>query len=80
VNFNYLDFVHTEPLELVLFQSHIHRGIGADYGTGFVYRPPLSENIVLEGGITGLTPARGLRDIYTGKTLISTFALLKFVF
>ena len=80
VNFNYLDFVHTEPLELVLFTNHIHRGIGADYGTGFVYRPPLSENIVLEGGITGLTPARGLRDIYTGKTLISTFALLKFVF
>jgi hypothetical protein len=80
VNFNYLQFVHTEPLELALFQSHIHRGIGADYGTGFIYRPPLSENIVLEGGITGLTPARGLRDIYTGQTLLSTFALVKFVF
>ena len=80
VNFNYLDFVHTEPLELVLFQNHIHRGIGGDYGTGFIYRPPLSENIVLEGGITGLTPARGLRDIYTGQTLISAFGLIKFVF
>jgi hypothetical protein len=40
----------------------------------------LSENVVLEGGITGLTPAAGLRQIYTGKTLISGFALLKFVF
>jgi hypothetical protein len=80
VNFNYLQFVHVEPLELVLFQNHIHRGIGADYGTGFVYRPPLSENIVLEGGITGLTPARGLRDIYTGQTLLSAFGLIKFVF
>jgi hypothetical protein len=80
VNFNYLQFVHTDPLQLVLFTNHIHRGIGADYGTGFVYRPPLSENIILEGGITGLTPAQGLRDIYTGKTLVSGFALIKFVF
>ena len=80
VNFNYLQFVHTEPIQLVLFQNHIHRGIGADFGTGVIYRPPLSENIILEGGITGLVPARGLRDIYTGQTLISAFALLKFVF
>lgn len=80
VNFNYLQFVHTEPLQLALFQNHIHRGIGADFGTGFIYRPPLSENIVIEGGITGLVPARGLREIYTGQTLISSFALIKFVF
>jgi hypothetical protein len=80
VNFNYLQFVHTEPLQLLLFQNHIPRGIGADYGTGVIYRPPLSENVVLEGGITGLTPAAGLRQIYTGKTLVSGFALLKFVF
>jgi len=80
VNFNYLQFVHTEPLQLVLFTNHIHRGIGADYGTGFIYRPPLSENIILEGGVTGLTPAAGLHDIYTGQTLVSAFGLIKFVF
>ena len=55
-------------------------GIGADFGTGVIYRPPLSENIILEGGITGLVPARGLRDIYTGQTLLSAFGLIKFVF
>ena len=80
VNFNYLQFVHVEPIQLALFQNHIHRGIGADYGTGVIYRPPLSENIVLEGGITGLTPSQGLRDVYTSQTLVSGFALLKFVF
>jgi hypothetical protein len=80
VNFNYLQFVHTEPLQLVLFQNHIHRGIGADFGTGIIYRPPLSENIIIETGITGLVPARGLRDIYTGQTLLSAFGLIKFVF
>jgi hypothetical protein len=80
VNFNYLQFVHTEPIQLVLFQNHIHRGIGADFGTGIIYRPPLSENIIIEGGITGLVPARGLRDIYTGQTLLSAFGLIKFVF
>ncbi len=80
VNANVLSFVHTEPLQLALFQNRIHRGIGADYGTGVIYRPPLSENIIIEAGVSALSPFQGLRDIYTGKTLVSGFALVKFVF
>ncbi len=80
VNFNYLEFVHTAPLELTLFTNHIHRGIGGDFGTGIIYRPPLSENMVFEAGVTGLVPAQGLRDVYTNKTLVSGFALLRFMF
>ena len=70
VNLNLLRFARTEPLELLLFQSNIHAGIGADSGIGFAYRPPLSENMVITGGMNALVPFQGLRDISTNRTLI----------
>jgi hypothetical protein len=79
-NVNAMRFHHTEPLELLLFQSKIKSSIGTDYGVGVTYRPPLSENIVITGGVTALTPGTGLRQIYTSKTLVSAFSLVKFQF
>ncbi len=80
LNANYMRFHHTSPLELLLFQSDIDNAIGIDYSIGMVYRPPLTENIVIISGITGLTPGKGLRQIYTGKTLVSGFSTVKFQF
>ena len=80
VNVNYLRFLHSEPLELLLFQAPIGNTIGTDYSVGFEYRPPLSENIVLRGGASGLSPGQGLRDIYSGKTFLSLFADVRFQF
>jgi hypothetical protein len=79
-NVNFLRFERTEPLEFVLFQAPIRHTIGADYGAGVIYRPPLSENIVLTGGTAMLTPGDGFRDIYGGKTLFSLFGSVKLVF
>jgi hypothetical protein len=80
INVNAMRFHHTEALEYLLFQSKIKSSIGLDYGLGVSYRPPLSENIVITGGVTALTPGTGLRQIYTSKTLISAFTLVKFQF
>jgi Carboxypeptidase regulatory-like domain len=80
VNVNYLRFERTEPLEVLLFQESIHHSIGWDYSVGFRYRPPLTENIILTGGVSGLTPGQGFHDIYTGRTLFSIFGDLRFVF
>ncbi len=80
VNGNYLRFDRTEPLELLLFQHPIRHSIGTDLGAGLEYRPPLSENIVLTGGISSLVPGQGFEDIYSGKTLFSVFAKIKFQF
>jgi Carboxypeptidase regulatory-like domain len=80
VNGNYLRFDRTEPLELLLFQRPVRHGIGTDLGAGVEYRPPLSENIVLTGGISSLVPGRGFEEIYNGKTLFSVFARIKFQF
>ena len=80
VNTNYLRFDRTEPLELVLFQRPIDHGIGTDFGLGVEYRPPLSENIVVRGGVSALVPAEGLKQIYNGQTLFSLFGNVRFQF
>ena len=80
LNGSYLRFDHTAPLELLLQQAPIDASLGFDYGVGFVYRPKLSDNIILVFGTSALTPGTGLRQIYQSKTLFSGFSLLKFQF
>lgn len=80
VNANYLQFDRTEPLDLILFQSGIRHSIGTDVGTGFEYRPPLSENIVITAGTSGLIPSPGFEEIFNSRCLISAFAKIKFQF
>ena len=80
VNLNLIRFADTQPLELLLFQSPIHAGVGADSGLGVSYRPPLSENIVITGGVNGFEPFQGFRDISTNRFLFSLFANVRFRF
>ncbi len=80
VNGNYLRFDRTEPLEAILFQSPIHHSIGTDLGLGVEYRPPLTENIVITGGVSTLIPGQGFHDIYTGRVLFSVFSTVRLVF
>lgn len=80
INVNYLRFERTEPLELLLFQAPIRHSIGFDYSIGLQYRPPLTENITVTGAASALTPGRGFKDIYTGKTLFSLFGAVRFQF
>lgn len=80
INLNLLRFAHTDPLELLLFQSNIHAGIGADSGIGLSYRPPLSENMVITAGFDTLVPFQGLRDISTNRTLLAGFVNVRFKF
>jgi hypothetical protein len=80
VNANYLRFDRTEPLQLLLFQRPIHHNIGTDFGLGFEYRPPLSENITIRGGSSALVPGSGLHDLYNGRTLYNGFVSVKFQF
>ena len=80
VNVSYLQFMRTEPLQLLLFQGDIHRPIGYDYSVGVRYRPPLTENFSITAGAAGLTPGQGFSDIYGGKTLFSLFTDIRFQF
>lgn len=93
LNYNYLRFNRTEPIETVLFQPAIRHEIGHDLGVGFIYRPLLNENIVIVGGASGLRPGVGFTDIFTSNcngipqgcgagapTLWSAFVTVKFVY
>lgn len=93
LNYNYLRFNRTEPLELALLQPGIRHEIGHDLGLGFIYRPLLNENIVLIGGASGLRPGTGFTDIFSSncngtpqgcgsRTAIpwATFMTVKFVY
>ncbi|MBI1765140.1 MAG: cytochrome c3 family protein [Acidobacteria bacterium] len=91
LNLNYLHFHHTEPLSQLLFQPGIRRPIGLDYGVGFLYRPLLSENVIVTGGYSSLLPGTGFKDIFSSncagqgcgakpQMLYSVFVKVKFTY
>jgi hypothetical protein len=63
-NANFLWFDSTNVLEQFVFQDKIHRTIGTDLSLGAEYRPYLNNNVIIDGGIAGLIPAQGFRDLY----------------
>ncbi|MEP7353012.1 MAG: carboxypeptidase-like regulatory domain-containing protein [Acidobacteriota bacterium] len=73
LNFSTVQFQHTEPLQLLLFQPGLKRGVGADSGVGVIYRPAVSENIVVTGGFNLFRPFGGFRGIYSTSNLVSGF-------
>jgi len=77
LNANYLRFDKTGTLELLLFQSPIHREIGWDLSAGIRYRPFLNENVVLLVGYSSFLPGKGFRDIFErGEALFTGFTNL----
>ncbi len=63
-NFNVLIFDQTNVLSQFLYDGRIDKFIGLDFATGFEYRPLLSENISIVGGVSTLIPGQGFRNIY----------------
>lgn len=80
LNLNLIRFADTEPLELLLFQSRIHAGVGADSGLGVRYRPPLTDNIIVTAGVNAFQPFQGFTDIFTGRLLWAGFVNVRFTF
>jgi hypothetical protein len=80
MNASYLQFDRTQIMSTLLFQTPMSRNIGPDFGVGISYRPPLTENIVLNAGVSTLIPGPSLRQIYNSRVLVSGFAGLRLVF
>ena len=51
--------------EQFVFQEKVHHSIGTDLSSGMVYRPLLSNNIVMKFGVSTLLPGRGFKDLYS---------------
>ncbi|HEX2061831.1 MAG TPA: hypothetical protein VHK90_13915, partial [Thermoanaerobaculia bacterium] len=61
---NYIRLDAVEPIEEVLFQGDISNELGTDLSAGVRYRPFLSNNVILVGGVAMLIPGAGFEDIY----------------
>jgi hypothetical protein len=79
-NANYIRFVDTAPLELLLKQPNIRNDVGVDVGLGLEYRPLLSNNIIVKAFAGALQPVGGLRDIFEGSTLYQAGTAVVLVF
>jgi hypothetical protein len=73
VTSSYLCFMETAQMEALLFQEKVRPAIGVEVGGGATYRPPLSDNVVLIGGVQSMKLGQGLKDIYSRRFLFSIF-------
>jgi len=80
VNLSYLRFAETGSLEPFVNQTIDHE-IGWEVTLSAVYRPNLTNNIQLAGGIGIFFPGDGFRDLYeSDRTLFSAFLQLILVY
>jgi hypothetical protein len=79
-NANYIRFVTTAPLELLLKQPNIRQDVGVDLSLGIEYRPLLSNNVIIKGFGAVLQPVGGFADIFPSTTLYQVGTELVFVF
>lgn len=84
-NVNFLWFDQTEVLEQFVFQSEIANFIGTDLSLGLEYRPLLSNNIVLVGGVSSLVPGDAFEDLFNPlvgevDTLVAGFLEVQLVY
>jgi hypothetical protein len=74
LNANFMQFHHTEPLELLVFQPDIPRELGWDINLGLVARPFLNNNMIASVGAAVFVPGEGFEDIFESDELLySTF-------
>ena len=63
-NVNVLWFDSIAPLQQLTYMDHVNHFIGVDLSTGVEYRPYLNNNVIIKGGIAGLLPGQGFRDLF----------------
>ena len=68
LNFNYLRFAETDPLQTALQQDAIRGELGFDLSLGIQYRPFLTDNVIFTAGVGVLIPGGGYRDLYRRST------------
>ena len=63
-NYNYMRFDHTEVLETVRNQGSIDEEIGHDISASLIWRPLVTQNIVVRTSYARLIPGKGFRDLF----------------
>lgn len=64
-NANHLWFANTAVLAVLRNEGSIPRSIGMDYSVSAIWRPRMTQNIVVRGSAAMLAAGRGFRDLFT---------------
>ncbi len=64
-NINHLDFANTASLEFFRHQGGISPDIGWDVSASTIYRPQLTQNLVLRVSAAALVPSNGFSALFT---------------
>ena len=64
LNLNQLAFDTTEVLELARNQSNIDEDIGQDLSAALIWRPLMSQNVILRASYATLIPGKGFDDLF----------------
>ena len=64
VNANYLAFAETEVLEAARAQENVDNEIGMDLSAALIWRPSMTQNLVLRLSYAQLLAGDGFKDLY----------------
>ncbi len=67
LNLNQLQFDNTAVLEAARNQPDISNDIGTDFSAALIYRPWMSQNIVLRASYATLIPGQGFNDLFPNE-------------
>lgn len=73
-NFNYLSFIDTTTLEVARNQSDIAKDIGLDASAAMIWRPLMTQNIIVRLSAAGLFPGDGFHDLFPDDDAYSVLA------
>ena len=77
IGFNYLRFNESSSLETFLQLPEVEKEIGTEFFAGIQYRPWLTNNVILNFGVSALLPGDGFARIYqSDETLYANFLSL----
>lgn len=71
LNANQLWFVDTAVVEVARQQGGLDRAIGTDLSVATIWRPFMTQNVVLRASVAALLPGRGFRQLYGDETQYS---------
>ena len=75
-NASYLQFANTAALEVLRQDGSIGRDIGWDLSAGFLYRPLLTNNVIIRIGSGVLIPEQGQENLFGNQTNYHAFTNL----
>jgi len=68
VNLNQLWFDTTEVLEVARQQADVDESIGTDFSVSLIYRPYMSQNVVVRLSYAALKPGKGFKQLFGDET------------